>query len=94
MVELQAPQTVASGVPFLFAFTSPTRVSGRLRLTAGTEAVAFILTKGEQVFEKSAGHRIRGKQGSFQVSDWGEHEPETEVVLRFEGAKAWIKISG
>lgn len=93
MIELLAPQVVQSGQPFSFAFRSDTRVSGRLRLTSGTVAIAFVLTKGEKVYDHSDSHRIRGKEGSFQVSCWGSHPVGEEVVLRFEGAKAWIKVA-
>ena len=45
MIALTAPDTIVLGQPFTFSFTSETRVAGRIRLTAGTEAVSFVLER-------------------------------------------------
>ncbi len=41
----------------------------------------------------SAGPRVRGRQGSYTIRDWGEHPVGAELVLRFEGAKRWLKVA-
>lgn len=92
MIELVAPQTLTVGQPFLVAFRSPTRVAGRLRLTAGTELVPFVLEREGREPVKSTTHRVRGKEGSFRIADWGDHADGTELVLRFEGAKVWMTV--
>ncbi|MBT3219159.1 MAG: hypothetical protein HN348_08715 [Proteobacteria bacterium] len=92
MVKLIAPETVIIGEPFTVTFSSESRVAGRLRLTSGTEALPFVLDRGVRLEERAPGHRVRGKQGSFQILEWGEPTAGTEIVLRFEGAKAWIKV--
>jgi len=94
LVELVAPNTITLGEPFLVAFRSDTRVAGRLRLTAGTEAIPFVLEREGKEPTKSAGHRVRGKEGSFRILDWGDHEVGSELVLRFEGAKVWMSVAG
>ena len=40
-VVLSAPEQIATGTPIPFSFSSQTRVSGRVRLTHGTEALSF-----------------------------------------------------
>lgn len=92
MIELVAPQTLTVGQPFLVAFRSDTRVAGRLRLTAGTELVPFVLEREGRAPERATTHRVRGKEGSFRVLDWGDHAEGTELVLRFEGAKVWMTV--
>ena len=92
MIELNAPRTIVVGESFPFAFTAETRLSGRLRLTSGTEAVPFVLEREDRVNERSPSHRIRGKQGAFRISDWGDFPTGTELVLRFEGAKLWLTV--
>ena len=91
MVQLNAPRTIVVGEPFSFAFESEERVSGRLRLTAGKEAVPFTLERPDRN-ETGPTHRIRGKKGTFRILDWGEHPLGTELVLRFEGAKLWLMV--
>ena len=92
--ELTAPDTITVGTPIAFSFTSLTRVSGRIRLTSGTDAIAFRLaTSPDEISAPSAGHRVRGKAGEYQIIDWGEHESGVELVLRFEGKKAWMKVT-
>jgi len=93
VVELIAPKTVVSGEPFSVSFTSPTRVAGRLRLTLGKDALPFVLDRGDRVEERSAGHRVRGRRGTFRITDWGTPPAGSEVVLRFEGAKLWITVT-
>jgi len=93
LVELIAPRQIILGQPFNFSFRSEARVAGRLRLTAGKDAVEFTLDRGDRPPETSAGHRLRGKQGSFQISNWGEHEVGAELVLRFEGQKLWLTVA-
>ena len=92
LVELIAPKTVVSGEPFTVSFKSETRLAGRLRLTLGTEELPFVLDRGDRVEERAPSHRVRGRQGSFRVLDWGSPPGGTEVVLRFEGAKIWITV--
>ena len=93
MVELTAPDTILVGHPFTVGFRSDTRVAGRIRITAGTEAISFVLERGDRPPESSAAHRVRGKQGTFRVRDWGEHPEGAELVLRFEGAKKWMTVA-
>lgn len=93
MVQLLAPPEIVLGQPFNVSFSSETRVSGRLRLTRGTESLPFTLVWGEREPATGAGHRVRGKNVSLVVSDWGEHEVGTELVLRFEGVKLWLKVA-
>jgi hypothetical protein len=92
MVEIVAKRTIVLGEPFDVAFRSEHRVSGRLRLTAGTEALSFVLERADREPVSGSGPRIRGKSGSFRIRDWGEHEPGAELVLRFEGAKLWLTV--
>lgn len=95
MTTLTAPETIALGQPIAFSFTADERVTGRIRLTAGTEAVPFRLERDPgTVSEPKPGHRVRGREGSFRIHDWGEHAVGDELVLRFEGAKAWMKVVG
>ena len=92
--ELKAPEQIFVGAPIVFSYSSDNRVSGRLRLTAGTEAVMFRLQKeGADAGEPDAGPRVRGKSGTFAISDWGQHEVGAELVLRFEGRKVWMKVT-
>jgi len=92
-VVLSAPEQIATGTPIPFSFSSQTRVSGRVRLTHGTEALSFRLERGpEDISAVAAGHRIRGKHGAFKIRDWGEHPSGTELVLRFEGRKIWMTV--
>lgn len=92
MITLVAPDTIALGAPFEATFSSPTRVAGRLRLTSGTDLVPFTLRREGRDPMQGTAHRVRGKEGAFHISDWGEHAVGTELVLRFEGAKAWMKV--
>jgi len=97
VVEVVAPEEIVVGVPFEVRYSAERRVSGRLRLTAGTELVPFTLTplgKDGPVKAPMAGaaHRVRGKTGHFLVSDWGDHPEGAELVLRFEGVKRWMKV--
>lgn len=92
--ELKAPEQIFIGAPIVFSYSSDNRVSGRLRLTAGTNAVTFRLQKeGGDLGEPDTGPRIRGKSGTYAMSDWGEHEVGAELVLRFEGRKQWMKVT-
>ena len=94
MTTLTAPETIALGQPIEFSYAADQRVAGRIRLTAGTEAIPFRLERDPgTVSEPKPGHRVRGREGSFRILDWGEHEVGAELVLRFEGAKAWMKIT-
>ena len=91
--ELHAPGAITIGQPISFEFSSSTRVSGRVRLTAGPEALPFRLIKaGAERSDRATGHRVRGKTGAYQIVDWGVHEAGTELVLRFEGRKIWMTV--
>jgi len=93
--ELIAPETITLGSPIAFSFTSVTRLSGRVRLTSGTEVVSFRLEKAPGDLSAPApGHRVRGKTGAYSIHDWGEHAVGAELVLRFEGRKVWMKVAG
>ncbi len=97
MIEVVAPEEIVVGKPFEVSFSAEQRVSGRLRLTAGTEELSFTLTVlGDDGPTKEpatgSSHRVRGKTGRFLVSDWGEHAVGDELVLRFEGVKRWMKV--
>jgi hypothetical protein len=92
VVELVAPNVITVGEPFLVAFEAQERVAGRLRITAGTEAIEFTLVREGREPARGTAHRVRGRSGSFQVRDWGEHAPGSELVLRFEGAKVWMTV--
>ena len=93
--ELHAPEKITLGRPIAFRFSSETRVSGRVRLTAGTNALPFRLQRaGGEVGELASSHRVRGKTGAFQIVDWGTHEAGVELVLRFEGRKVWMRVEG
>ena len=89
---MTAPDTVVSGKPITARFESDQRLSGRLRLTVGTESVVFTLVREGRDPVTSAGPRVRGKQGTLRIIDWGEYPAGTELVLRFEGAKAWMRV--
>ncbi|MCO4746695.1 MAG: hypothetical protein KC912_18010 [Proteobacteria bacterium] len=93
MVELTGPESIVLGQPFTLQFTSPARVSGRLRLTSGTDLVPFVLVREGRDPESSTAHRVRGKSAEFRIEDWGEHEPGVELVARFEGAKLWMRVT-
>ena len=91
---LTAPEQITAGEPISFSFTSETRVGGRIRLTAGTEALTYRLqNEAGEISEPGAGHRIRGKAGAYSLLEWGEHAEGTELVLRFEGHKVWMKVT-
>ena len=90
---LTAPESITVGQPIPFSFTSETRVGGRVRLTAGTEALTYRLqNEAGETSEPGAGHRVRGKSGPYALLDWGEHAEGTELVLRFEGHKVWMTV--
>lgn len=93
MVTLTAPDALTAGTPFTIAFTADTRVAGRIRITAGTEAIPFTLTREGKEPTTGPAHRVRGRSGTFTVSDWGAFPAGTELVLRFEGAKHWMTVS-
>jgi len=97
VIEVVAPEEIVVGQPFEVRYTAEKRVAGRLRLTAGTELVSFTLTalgEGGPIKEPvtSTAHRVRGRAGHFLVSDWGAQEAGSELVLRFEGVKCWMKV--
>ena len=92
MIELVAGPNIVVGQPIHVAFKSDHRVSGRLRLTAGKDALTFLLEREGKDPETSAGPRVRGKSGAMVLRDWGEHAVGVELVLRFEGAKCWLKV--
>ena len=92
MVELTAPDTIVVGHPFTISFRSETRVSGRLRITAGTDAISFVLDREDRPAEAATAHRVRGKTGTFVIRDWGDHPVGSELVVRFEGAKKWLTV--
>lgn len=92
MIELVAPNTIHLGAPFPFAFKADERVAGRLRLTSGEDLVPFTLEREGRDPVTDTTHRLRGREGSFVIRDWGEHAVGTELVLRFEGRKLWLKV--
>ncbi|MFT4623913.1 MAG: hypothetical protein ACI8PZ_002569 [Myxococcota bacterium] len=93
MPTLTAPDEIRVGQPIPFSYTSETRLTGRVRLTAGTDALTFQLEPdGRLMSEPAAGHRIRGRAGSFRIWAWGDHPVGSELVLRFEGAKVWMRV--
>lgn len=93
MIELTAPRTIHLGTPFPFAFRADARVAGRLRLTSGDDLVPFTLEREGRDPSTDTAHRIRGREGSFVIRDWGEHPAGTELVLRFEGQKLWLTVA-
>ena len=92
-MQLFAPEIIVNGQPIIVSFESEHRVSGRLRLTLGTEALEFTLAREGRDPVRSAGPRLRGKKMSFSIEDWGDHAGGTQLVLRFEGAKAWLTVN-
>ena len=92
MIKLVAPEQITLGVPFDVEFESDQRASGRLRLTAGTNNIHFTLEREGKEPAHGESPRIRGKKGTFRISAWGMHTVGTELVLRFEGAKAWMTV--
>lgn len=93
MVKLTAPSEITVGEPIEMSFEADQRVAGRIRLTHGTELVSFRFAReGQDASESATAHRVRGRNGSFVLTDWGEHAAETELVLRFEGAKVWMRV--
>ena len=92
-MQLYAPSIIVPGQPIIASFEAEQRVSGRLRLTLDTEAIEFTLEREGRDPVRSNGPRLRGKQASFAISDWGEHRSGTELVLRFEGAKVWLTVA-
>ena len=94
MTTLTAPESIVLGQPIEFSFSAEERVAGRIRLTAGTEAIPFRLERDpDTVSEPKPGHRVRGRSGSFRIVDWGDHAVGSELVLRFEGAKVWMTVA-
>ncbi len=93
VIQLNGEATIVLGQPFTVSFESEHRVSGRLRLTSGKEALSFVLERQGKEPVTGTGPRVRGKSGSLVIRDWGEHEAGTELVLRFEGAKLWLTVA-
>ena len=52
----------------------------------------FRLERDGELSEPADQHRVRGRKGELRIVDWGEHPVGTELVLRFEGAKVWLKV--
>lgn len=94
MIELLAPERIVVGQPIDFSFRSDHRVSGRLRLTSGEEALTFTLERPGKDPVTDNNPRVRGKEGGGRITEWGKPLPGTELVLRFEGAKAWMLVVG
>lgn len=92
MIELVAPPRIAVGQPISVAYRADARLAGRVRLTSGTALVPFTLVREGREPSTGTTHRIRGKEGVFEIRDWGEHPAGTELVLRFEGAKVWMTV--
>ena len=92
MIELNAPETVSNGKPIHVTFTADQRVSGRLRLTAGDDALTFTLLREGRDPVTGDGPRVRGREGELVLTDWPEQPVDSELVVRFEGAKAWVKV--
>ena len=92
MVELVSQKNIPLNEPFSVSFRSEDRVAGRVRLTKGTDPLTFTLVREGKEPVTSAGPRVRGRQGSFEIRDWGTHEVGTELVLRFEAAKLWLTV--
>lgn len=97
MIEVVAPEQIVVGQPFEVTYTADKRVAGRFRLTDGKDLVTFTLTEmgdGGPVKSPQTGthHRVRGREGRFLISDWGAPEVGSELVLRFEGVKRWLKV--
>ena len=92
MVELTTPENIVVNQPIPVAFQSESRVAGRVRLTKGTEALPITVVREGKEPISGTGPRIRGKSGQFHITDWGEHEVGTELVLRFEAAKVWLTV--
>jgi hypothetical protein len=95
MVTLTCPDHLTLGEPISVAFEATERVAGRVRLTSGTEALTFRLERApDQLGDPAAGHRVRGRKGSFRIVEWGDHPVGTELVLRFEAEKKWMTVTG
>lgn len=92
MIELTAPDIIENGQPIHASFKADARVAGRLRLTSGTDALEFTLVREKRAPVRDSGPRVRGRAGELVLTDWGEHPSGTELVLRFEGAKCWMKV--
>lgn len=92
-MELTADETVENGKPIHIRYRADDRVSGRLRLTHGTERLTFTLQREGKEPVRGDGPRIRGKEGELVLSDWGTVEPGDELVVRFEGEKVWVRVT-
>jgi len=93
MIELTAPESICNGEPIHVAFSAGERVSGRLRLTAGDTALAFTLKREGREPVTSDGPRVRGRSGALVLVGWPEQPVGSELVVRFEGAKCWIRVA-
>lgn len=93
MIQLTAPERIENGKPIHATYQADSRVAGRLRLTLGTDALEFTLSREGRDPVTSAGPRVRGRSGAFVITDWGDHASGTELVLRFEGAKCWMVVA-
>lgn len=92
MIELTAPETIQNGKPIHVHYRADQRIAGRLRLTAGTENLPFTLQREGRDPVQGDSPRIRGREGDLVMSDWPEQPVDTELVVRFEGAKCWVRV--
>lgn len=92
-MQLTADETVENGKPIHVRYSSEQRVSGRIRLTHGTERLTFTLLREGKEPVRGDGPRVRGREGELVLSEWGSVAPGEELVVRFEGEKAWVRVT-
>ncbi len=92
MIELDVPETIENGTPLHVQFKADSRLSGRLRLTAGTEALEFTLLREGRDPVRGSDPRVRGRSGALVLTEWAEQPVGSEIVVRFEGAKAFVRV--
>ena len=92
LITITAPSAARLGEPIPFEWKSPSRIAGRLRLTSGRDRVTFRLERDGTLSEPADQHRVRGRSGQYRIVAWGEHPVGSELVLRFEGVKVWLKV--
>jgi hypothetical protein len=93
MIDLHAPETIDNGAPLHVRFEAEGRVSGRLRLTAGTEALEFTLLREGRDPVRGTDPRVRGRSGELVLTEWAEQPVGSEIVVRFEGAKRFVRVT-